>query len=205
MRPLLAVALGLVVVGLYARAGDFDMLADPVGWLLVLAGVRVLAQRVEVPRRGLLTVLGIAALLASAALWWPDVHDWFEDADPALGWAIDLPSLVFCAVLCHALSVLARGAHETVAAAWTAWTAIGFAVSALAPAIVVGGGVESLRDPAGFVTGLSQLSLFVLCLAYSGREWAGAPVPAEEAGAESRASTVSARPIDSASGSPSCW
>jgi hypothetical protein len=173
-QPLLVVAVGLVVVALYSRAGGFDLLPDPLGWALVLGALRTVVRRVELTQQTVLWVLGIGALLASAVLWWPSVHDWFADADPALGWAIDLPSLTFCAVLCHALSVQARAAGETFATGWLSWTAIGFAVSAVAPAIVIGGGVESLRDPAGIVTGLAQVSLFVQCVIYAGRAWAGA-------------------------------
>lgn len=180
MKPLVLVALGLVVVALYSRAGSFDLLPDPVGWALVLGGVALLGRGRELAQRSALWVLGVAALLASAVLWWPDVHDWFADADPSLGWAIDLPSLAFCGLLCHALSVRAREAGDTFATGWTSWTAIGFALSALAPIIVIGGGVESLRDPAGIVTGLSQVSLFVLCVVYAGRAWAdGAAAPVD--------------------------
>ena len=181
-QPLLAVAIGLVIVALYSRAGGFDLLPDPIGWALVLGALRTITHRVELSARSVLWVLGIGALLASAVLWWPSVHDWFADADPALGWAIDLPSLTFCAVLCHALSVQARAAGETFATGWLSWTAIGFVLSALAPAVVIGGGVESLRDPAGIVTGLSQVSLFVLCLAYAARAWAGAAESPRDAG-----------------------
>lgn len=175
MKPLHAVAIGLVVVALYARWGDVDVLADPVGWALVLAGLKVLGDRVDLPQAGVLWVLGGLALAASAALAVPSVHEWFEDAEPALGWAVDVPALGFCALLCHALGPGARAAREVGAAAWLQWTSIGFVVSVLAPVVVIGGDVEGLRGPAELVTGLAQISLFVLCLAYGGRAWAGAP------------------------------
>lgn len=175
MRPLLAIALGLVVVGLYAKAGSVDLLVDPVGWLLVLVGVRVLADRVDLGFRPWLWLLGGSALVASGVLTVPAARAWLEDADPALGWAVDLPALAFCGLLCHALAGLATAAGRTGAAAWAEWTAIGFAVTALAPVVVIGGDLDGLRDPAGLVTGVAQLSLFLLCLACSGRAWAGAP------------------------------
>ena len=40
MKPLQSVAMGLVIVVLVARYGEYDALADPLGWLLVLWGVR---------------------------------------------------------------------------------------------------------------------------------------------------------------------
>jgi hypothetical protein len=181
VKPLHAVALGLVIVAIYAKAGDFDLLADPVGWALVLVGLKVLVDRVDLPLTGLLWTAGVLALVASAALTVPWLHEWFEDADPALGWAIDVPALGFCGILCHALCTGARAAKEVGAAAWLQWTAIGFGVSVAAPVVVIGGGVEGLRGPAELVTGLSQLSLFVLCLVYAGRTWAGAPVATEPA------------------------
>lgn len=183
MKPLHAVALGLVIVAIYAKAGDYDLLADPVGWLLVLLGLRVLTERVELALTGVLWTTGVLALLASAALVAPPVREWFEDADPALGWAVDVPALAFCGLLCHTLVPGARAVKEVAAYAWLQWTAIGFGLSVLAPVVVIGGDVEGLRGPAELVTGLAQLSLFVLCLVYAGRTWAGAPGgdPAEPA------------------------
>lgn len=174
MKPLHAVALGLAVIAIYARAGDYDLLADPAGWLLVLAGLKLLTDRVDLPLAGLLWTVGLLALAASAALSVPPVRDWFEDADPALGWAVDAPALAFCGLLCHSLVPGARAAKEIAAYAWLQWTSIGFIVAVAAPVVVIGGGVEGLRGPAALVTALAQLSLFVLCLMYSGREWAGA-------------------------------
>ncbi len=181
MKPLHAVAVGLVVIAIYAKAGDYDLLADPAGWALVLVGLKVLVDRVDLPLTGVLWVAGVLALLFAAALMVPSLHEWFEDADPALGWAVDVPALGFCGILCHALVAGARAAKEIGAAAWLQWTAIGFGLSVAAPVVVIGGGVEDLRGPAELVTGLSQLALFVLCLVYAGRAWAGAPVEAETA------------------------
>ena len=42
MRPLQSIAIGLVIIALRAEFGGYDALADPVGWLLVLLGVRSL-------------------------------------------------------------------------------------------------------------------------------------------------------------------
>jgi len=181
MKPLHAVALGLVVIAVYSKAGEFDLLPDPLGWLLVLLGLKVLVGRVDLPYRGVLWALGLLALAASAVLTVPSVRDWFEDAEPALGWAVDVPALGFCALLCHALFAGARAAKEVGASAWLQWTAIGFVLSIAAPVVVIGGDVDGLRGPAELVTGLSQISLFVLCLVYGGRAWAGAP---EEAPAD---------------------
>lgn len=66
MKPLSSVAMGLVIVVLVARFGGYDALPDPLGWLLVLWGVR------RLPDPALL--LRLAALAAGsgdvkAAAW----------------------------------------------------------------------------------------------------------------------------------------
>ena len=40
MKPLQSVAMGFVFIALYARWHGYDLYADPVGWVLVLLGVR---------------------------------------------------------------------------------------------------------------------------------------------------------------------
>ena len=47
MRPLQSIAIGLVIIALRAEFGGYDALVDPVGWLLVLLGVRTLPVEPE--------------------------------------------------------------------------------------------------------------------------------------------------------------
>ena len=56
MRPLQSIAMGLVIIALRAEFGGYDALADPLGWLLVLLGVRTLP--VEPERRRTLFAAG---------------------------------------------------------------------------------------------------------------------------------------------------
>lgn len=175
MKPLHAIALGLIIIAFYAKAGDYDLLPDPAGWLLVLLGLRVLSGRVDLRSTGGLWALGLLAFLASAVLTVPSVRAWFEDAEPAVGWAVDVPALAFCGLLCVALATAARQSAATAARAWFQWTAVGFVVAVLAPALVIGGGLEGLRSAAELTSGTAQLLLLLLCLGYAGREWAGAP------------------------------
>jgi hypothetical protein len=182
VKPLYGVALGLVIIALYAKSGDLDLLPDPLGWVLVLIALNALTGRVELPYRSALWVAGLSALAGSVALTVPSVREWFEDAEPALAWAVDVPALGFCGLLCAALATVARAADATAAYTWFQWTAIGFGVSVLAPVVVIGGDADALRGPAELVTGIAQLALFVLCLWYGGREWAGAPPLAQDAG-----------------------
>ena len=182
MKPLYGVAIGLVIIALYAKSGDLDLLPDPLGWVLVLIALNVLTRRVELRFRSALWAAGMLALAASVALTVPSVREWFEDAEPALSWAVDVPALGFCGLLCAALASVARAADAIAAYSCFHWTAIGFGVSVLAPVVVIGGDVDALWGPAELVTGIAQLALFVLCLWYGGREWAGAPPLAQDAG-----------------------
>lgn len=200
MKPLYGVALGLVVIALYAKAGDFDLLPDPLGWALVLVGLNVLTHRVELRFQGALWVAGLLALAAAVALTVPSVREWFEDAEPALAWAVDVPALGFCALLCAALAPAARAAKAIAAYGWFQWTSIGFGISVLAPVVVIGGGVDGLRGPAELVTGLAQLSLFVLCVWYGGRAWAGAPPVVDEADSPASAETDAGTDADTDAG-----
>ena len=108
MRPLQSIAMGLVIVALHAEFGGFDALADPLGWVLVLLGVRDLPVDLESRR----TLLGLAALAGAVSipLWIPGVSDALYDTDPALLWAVNLPQLGFGGLLAH---VLARRAADT--------------------------------------------------------------------------------------------
>ena len=96
MRSLATAALGLVVVLVHAEAGGFDLLPDPLGWLLVLLGLHDLRGH---PRHRRLAGLAWLALAVSVVLWWPGVVDDLYDADPALVWAVTLPQLACCALL----------------------------------------------------------------------------------------------------------
>src|SRR5207237_824767 len=82
--------------------GGIDALPDPLGWLLVVAGL--LGLRRDVPLDGWLLALAALAGLVSVPLVLPGVRD---GLDPSTGWALSLPQTVFCAVLCGSLGVAA--------------------------------------------------------------------------------------------------
>ena len=180
-HPLLVVAIGLAITAIYDARHGWDLLPDPIGWLLILAALIELTMRLDLAQRRTLWVLGIGATLAAGVLWVPAIRDSIANADPSLGWAIELPRFTFFALLCHSLSVSARDTGTRVATGWASWTAVGFIVCAIAPIVVVGGGVESMAGPTSALIGLSQVSLFVLCLVYATKVWAGAaPTPAAD-------------------------
>jgi hypothetical protein len=170
VRPLAWIATGFVVVVLTADRGGWDLLPDPVGWALVLLGTWLLPRAVG-PRR-LLVAVGAGALLVAAATWPPQVAERVRDADPGLVWALGLPELGYVVVLAHVLSGAATRAGDTRAAATWSGVRTVTVVVALLPAVVIGGGVESLRGLAGVATVLAPVVVVVLLLVHAGRVWA---------------------------------
>lgn len=176
MKPLQAIGMGLVVIALEARFGDWDASADPLGWLLVLLGLRTLRPG---SLRTTLWYLGTLATLVSTVVWFPAAASRLDDADPALVWAADLPALGFLAVLCHVLAVAAGEARDRFAAGWLRVAEGVLAFGIVAPVAYFGGGWTSLRG-LGDLGLLVQLLLIVLCFVYAGRAWAGgASAPSE--------------------------
>lgn len=93
--------MGLVVVVLTANFGGWDGLPNPLGWLLVLLGVR--AARDHLPSVTSLTVLGWIALAVSVITYPPAAT---KELDPAATWLLDLPQVAFEVVLCSALATV---------------------------------------------------------------------------------------------------
>ena len=190
MKPLQAIALGLVLLALGptdADPGTFDPLPDPLGWVLVLIGLHGVSGSLDQRSLPVLRVLGVLALGISIALVVPDVARFIAD-DPSLGWSADVPRFAFFAVLCHQLSQSALKAKDT--AGMTAFsicaTVLIFVIAA--PPLAFGAGWDAI-GPAGEVAAqVVQIALVILCFVFAGREWAGAPPVAEDPeGAESPA------------------
>ena len=183
MKPLQSVAMGLVIVGLTAKFGGYDALADPFGWLLVLAGVAALPESLD-QRRTLLTLAGLAGAV-SVAVWFPAVTDALYDADASLGWAANLPQIGFTAVLCHALAGLATEAADHRAARWLRVTRTIVIAVGLLPVLVFGAGMESLEVASYVLAGASVLLLIWLLFSYASRPWAGPAISESPADATS--------------------
>ena len=171
MRPLQSIAMGLVIVALSAPiAGGYDALPDPLGWVLVILGVRGLPA--DLPRRDAIVRLAWLAAAVSVPLWWPGVTDAAYGTNPSLGWALSLPQLGFAAVLCHSLATNAVAAEDHKAGFWLRLAMAAFVVAAVLPVIVFGAGVASLELTADFGAALVLLTLIWLLFAYSARPWA---------------------------------
>ena len=177
MKPLQAIALGLVLLALGptdADPGTFDPLPDPLGWVLVLIGLYGVGGSLEHRRVPVLRVLGVLALGLSIALVVPDVARWFAD-DPSLGWSADVPRFAFFALLCHELSQSALRAKHTAGASTFSISGLVLLFVLAAPPLAFGAGWEAV-GPAGEVAAqVVQIALVVLCFVFAGQEWAGAP------------------------------
>jgi uncharacterized membrane protein HdeD (DUF308 family) len=171
MRPLQSIAMGLVIVALRAPlAGGYDALPDPLGWLLVIVGVRGLPA--DLSRRGEVLTLAWLATAVSVPLWFPAVTDAAYATHPSLGWALNLPQLGFAALLCHSLATGAVAAEDRKAASWLRTAMAGFVAAAVLPVVVFGAGVGSLELTAYVGATLVLITLIWLLFAYSGRPWA---------------------------------
>ena len=178
MRALQAIGMGLLVI--LVVAGTPDLLPDPLGWLLVLHGVRRLPG--DLPRRRGLAVLGGLALVVSVPVWIPSVADRLLAADPSLQWAVNLPQLGFVVVLGTALGLAATEHGDTAARGWWFLVATLTALAAIAPVVVFGGGVAALETPAIILAGAVLLTAIALCFVHAGRDWAGEPASATTQG-----------------------
>lgn len=183
MKPLQAIALGLVLLALGptdADPGTFDPLPDPLGWVFVLIGLHGLSGSLDARRVPVLRVLGALALVLSIALVVPDVARWFA-GDPSLGWWADVPRFAFFAVLCHQLSQAALKARHTSGASTFSICAMVLIFVLAAPPLAFGAGWDGV-GPAGEVAAqVVQLALVILCFVFAGQAWAGAPPEAEPA------------------------
>jgi hypothetical protein len=173
VKPLQSIAMGLVIILVFARInGDYDVLPDPVGWLLVLQGLAALPD--SLPHRPALRSLGFVALLMSIVLWFPDLARGLDDADESLVWAATLPQLAFVAVLCRALATVSTVAGDPRPAAW--WRT-GAALTILAAALPILTYTID-QDLLGPMTALAALTLayvVVTLFRFASRPWAQAP------------------------------
>ncbi len=69
MKPLQTVACGMVAIVVHLNVNGYDLVADPVGWLLVIRGVDRLPRRL--PWRNPIQLFSALALAASVLLWFP--------------------------------------------------------------------------------------------------------------------------------------
>lgn len=170
MKPLQSAAMGLVIVALVARLDGYDLLPDPLGWLLVLQGLHRLPA--GLPLRRALRSLGVLALATSVVLWVPALADGLERTDESLLWAADLPQLAFVALLCLALSRAATDHGDAGAARWLRTASRLTVVAAVLPVLVYGARQDDLVAVMVVGATIVLVLVIVLLFRYSDRTWA---------------------------------
>jgi hypothetical protein len=168
--PLPWVAMGFVVLLLTAPLHGYDLLADPLGWLLVLGGLARLP--LDPATRARLRALALLALAVSVLTWPGPVVHWLDRADDSLPWAVGLPEIAVAVVLCHDLADLARRAEDGRAARWFEGTRTLTLVAGLMPVLVLGGHLHTLAVPSAVAAVAAPAVLIVLLFRYAGRPWA---------------------------------
>src|SRR4051812_48060539 len=160
--------MGLVVVLLTASVHGYDLLADPLGWVLVLVGL----SRLSVPQRGTLETLATVSLVVSLPVWVPSARAGLNLTDRSLAWAASIPEILTVILLAHALAGVAGSEGDRSARSWLLTTRLLVVVVLVLPPIVLGGGVDALVVASSVVSDLSLVLLIVLLFCYAGRPWA---------------------------------
>lgn len=164
MRPFPTIAMGLFIVAVTARFGEYDALPDAVGWVLVLVGAR--------RRSGTVKTLAVFALVVAAVVWFQAPRDYLDDHDQALRWAVNLPQLGFLIALCRELSDVARGAGDRRAGDWLRHTMGATVLAAALPVIVFGAGVDALETPTYVLATIALVVAIGQLVRYADRPWA---------------------------------
>jgi len=185
MKPLYWIAVGLCLLMLVARTeSGFDIYSDAVGWVFILAGLRMLVrERTDLPLQQLLWALGGIALVIAAIRVAPDVDAWVRDTDAEAGsdervfrvWA-DIPALAFQALLAHVLAAEATLADARGGRVFWRIVEVGLVVGTLAAGLFAVNDADWLAATAevGFAGVL--LCMFG-CLIFGSRAWAGGGPP----------------------------
>jgi hypothetical protein len=163
--------MGLVLVVLNAPVGDpgLDLIPDPVGWVLVLVGVRRLPERLA--HRTAMTVLAALALVVSALLWVPDVARELLSLEESFLWVLDLPTPLFVLVLALAVGAAADRGGDATARTWWRVVLVGTVLTILLPPVVYAAQAVALAVVVVALAIATLVTCLVLCFAHSARPW----------------------------------
>jgi hypothetical protein len=195
MSPLQKIAMGLIIVFVPANFEIahhvYDALPDPLGWLLVLSGMKALRGHLDVDVAYWLTWV---ALIVSIPLWLPQLTELLPDipehlrtqADltqatkaASLAWFLALPQSAMSLLLVRRIGVEAidqdpRDVFVAGRFGVLTWGLIGIIVL---PPIAYGGDVENLITPTLIGIGLVNVVLIYYLFRVHRREWLGGPGP----------------------------
>jgi hypothetical protein len=191
MSPLQRIAMGLVIVLVPANFPQdphpawqfYDALPDPLGWVLVLAGLRALRAHLDVD---VVSWLGWVALAVSVPLWLPQLNhllvpEYNDSIDVSFQWALFLPQTAFSLMLARAIgrqAELQEPRDRFVAGRYGVLT-WAFAALIVLPAVAYGGGVDALVDPTLVGIGLVNVVFIYYLFRVHRRTWLGGPGPLE--------------------------
>jgi hypothetical protein len=187
MSPLQRIAMGMVIVFLPANFPHdphpawafYDALPDPLGWLLVLAGLRGLRVHLDVDAA---RWLAWAAFVVSVPLWFPQVNhllvpEYNDGIDVSLQWFLSLPQTVFSLLLARGIGRAAevREPRDRFVAGRFGVLTWAFAALVVLPAIAYGGRVDALVAPTLVGIGVVNLAFVYYLFRVHRREWLGGP------------------------------
>ncbi|GAA1477401.1 hypothetical protein GCM10009623_18470 [Nocardioides aestuarii] len=178
MRPLSLLAVGLLIALLDISFEGVDVVADWIGWLVVLLACAGLPPQLAPAR---LAVAGAAALLVSVAIWIPGALVDVEALPLPLAWAISLPEVGFGLLLALSMARAAGGAGDESARGWWRLVLAGNIVVLLLPPVVYGAGVVAVLLVGVLIGLVTAITEIVLCFRHGDRPWAQ-PTPEHAAG-----------------------
>jgi len=195
MSPLQKIAMGLVIVFIPANftvgGHVYDALPDPLGWLLVLSGMKVLRRHLDVDAAYWLTWV---ALVVSIGLWIPQLTELLPEIPEhlrteaelrqatkaaSLAWFLSLPQSVMSLLLVRRISEegIVQQPRDTFVAGRFGVLTWGLIAVIVLPPIAYGGDVENLISPALVGIGVVNLVLIYYLFRVHRREWLGGPGP----------------------------
>jgi hypothetical protein len=191
MSPLQRIAMGLVIVLVPANFPHdphpawqfYDALPDPIGWLLVIAGMRALSAHVDVD---VARWLAWTAFAVSVPLWFPQVNhlrvpEYTDSIEVSFQWFLALPQTVFGLALARTIgrrAELEEPRDRFVAGRYGVLT-WAFAALVVLPVVAYGGGVDGLVNPTLIGIGLVNAAFVYYLFRVHRREWLGGPGPLE--------------------------
>ena len=182
--PLQKVAMGMVVVVLFAYFPahpspdwkHYDALADPVGWLLVIAGMVALTRHDDAFSTS--KWVAILAGVVSVPMWFPQLS---HHLDPSGEWFVSLPQIAFCLLLSREIGLFGatQSPPDVKVAKRFGLLVWGFGVVAVLPVLTLGGGLDQLAGPTQLVSLVVSVFFIYWLFSVHRRLWLGGPGPLE--------------------------
>lgn len=187
MTPLQRIAMGVVFLAAPAsfRIGGYiwDGLPDPIGWILILTGLRGLRPHLEIES---ITWVAWIAFAVSIPQWIPPVFEHLVPtsdsvAEYSIKWAFFLPEAAFGVMLARAIGQagLGRTPRDRYVASRFGVLTWAFALLIALPPIAFGTGDQDLIDTTLLVIGLVPWFFVYYLFRAHWRPWLGGDGPRE--------------------------